>query len=197
MVSGMNRAFLSTKKRRGMLRIAALLVAFSAATGTPAALMAQQDSERRVAEITDWSVFEETNPKTCWVVSGPKKSVNTRDGKPVQVRRGQILLMVTFVPESGVKGQVSFTGGYPFAKDSQVTLQIGGQTFQLYTQAAADPEVAWAKSEADDAKIISAMKRGADATLTAYSARGTKTEDTFSLLGFTAAVEDAARRCGK
>ena len=40
-------------------------------------------------------------------------------------------------------------------------------------------------------KIITAMKRGAQATVTARSARGTQTKDTFSLLGFTAAVEDA------
>ena len=40
------------------------------------------------------------------------------------------------------------------------------------------------------------MKRGAEAVLTARSARGTQTKDTFSLLGFTAAIEDADKRCG-
>ena len=40
------------------------------------------------------------------------------------------------------------------------------------------------------------MKRGAEAVLTARSSRGTQTVDTFSLLGFTAAVEDAEERCG-
>jgi hypothetical protein len=39
------------------------------------------------------------------------------------------------------------------------------------------------------------MKKGAKAILTANSSRGTKTQDTFSLLGFTAAVEDAEKRC--
>jgi len=39
------------------------------------------------------------------------------------------------------------------------------------------------------------MKRGANAVLNARSGRGTRTQDTFSLLGFTAAVEEAARRC--
>ena len=46
-----------------------------------------------------------------------------------------------------------------------------------------------------DKKMIQAMKRGAKATLTGRSSRGTKTEDTFSLKGFTAAVEDASKRC--
>jgi hypothetical protein len=39
------------------------------------------------------------------------------------------------------------------------------------------------------------MKRGATATLTARSSRGTITKDTFSLSGYTAAVDDAAKRC--
>ena len=34
-----------------------------------------------------------------------------------------------------------------------------------------------------------------DAVLTARSARGTQTKDTFSLMGFSAAVEDAEKRC--
>ena len=39
------------------------------------------------------------------------------------------------------------------------------------------------------------MKRGVDAVLTARSSRGTQTKDTFSLLGYTAAVEEAEKRC--
>jgi hypothetical protein len=42
---------------------------------------------------------------------------------------------------------------------------------------------------------MTAMKRGTNAILTARSARGTQTQDTFSLLGFTAAAEEAERRC--
>ena len=41
------------------------------------------------------------------------------------------------------------------------------------------------------------MKRGTEAVLTARSERGTQTKDTFSLLGFTAAIEDAEKRCSQ
>ena len=51
-------------------------------------------------------------------------------------------------------------------------------------------------SASDDAKMVTAMKRGAGAIITGVSGRGTVTKDTFSLLGFTAAVEDAEKRCG-
>ncbi len=153
---------------------------------------AQSQSSNRVAAKTDWSVFVEDNPTECWGVSTPKETVNSRDGRVVAVNRGQTLLMVFYRPSAGAKGQVAFTGGYPFASGSTVRLDISGNAFELF----AEGEWAWPATTADDAKIITAMKRGADAKLTGRSGRGTKTEDTFSLLGFTAAVEDAAKRCG-
>ena len=52
-----------------------------------------------------------------------------------------------------------------------------------------------ASTAEDDAKIVAAMKRGKQAVLVGQSGRGTRTQDTFSLLGFTAAVDDAGARC--
>ncbi len=153
---------------------------------------AQSQSTNRVAAKTDWSVFVEDNPTECWGVSTPKESVNSRDGRVVAVNRGQTLLMVFYRPSAAAKGQVAFTGGYPFASGSTVTLEISGEAYELFTEG----EWAWPATTEDDSKIIAAMKRGADAKATGQSGRGTKTEDTFSLLGFTAAVEDAAKRCG-
>lgn len=153
---------------------------------------AQEQSTNRVAAKTDWSVFVEDNPTECWGVSTPKVSVNSRDGRVVAVRRGQTLLMVFYRPSAGAKGQVAFTGGYPFADGSTVNLNISGNQFEMFTEG----EWAWPATTDDDSKIITAMKRGADAILTGRSGKGTQTKDTFSLLGFTAAVEDAAKRCG-
>ncbi|MCX7558148.1 invasion associated locus B family protein [Sulfitobacter sp. F26204] len=153
---------------------------------------AQEQSTNRVAAKTDWSVFVEDNPTECWGVSTPKETVNSRDGRVVAVNRGQTLLMVFYRPSAGAKGQVAFTGGYPFASGSTVTMNISGTSFELFTEG----EWAWPATTDDDAKIITAMKRGANAILSGRSGRGTATKDTFSLLGFTAALEDAAKRCG-
>lgn len=168
-------------------RIAVIAAMLMGMTGAAAA----QDSTNRVAAHTDWSVFEATDPQQCWSVSSPKESVNTRDGQIVQVRRGDTLLFVSYIPSSNVDGQVSFTGGYPFRDGSTVTLSIDGNSFDLFT----DGEMAWAASSEEDTRIIAAMKAGAEAVLTGVSGRGTRTEDTFSLFGFTAAVEDAEKRC--
>jgi hypothetical protein len=152
---------------------------------------AQESSTNRVDAMTDWSVFEGQGPRECWAVTTYKESVNTKDGRVVAVTRGEILLMVFFRPEAGVTGQVAFTGGYPFANRSTVNVDIDGTEFELYTEG----EWAWPASPQDDAKLVTAMKRGSSAVLTAVSTRGTTTKDTFSLLGFTAAVEDAEKRC--
>lgn len=167
--------------------LAAALAGFAAGGA-----MAQSQSTNRVAAETDWSVFVEDNPTECWGASTPKEMVNSRDGRVVAVNRGQTLLMVFYRPSAGAKGQVAFTGGYPFASGSTVNMDISGTTFELFTEG----EWAWPATPEDDNKIITAMKRGASAIMTARSGRGTQTKDTFSLLGFTAAVEDAAKRCG-
>ncbi len=148
-----------------------------------------QESTNRVATMTDWSVFAEENPKECWGVSSPKETVNTRDGQPVQVRRGDILLFVTFRP--GVAGEISFSGGYPFAGGSTVKLDVDGTGYDLIS----DGEWAWPGTKEDDAAILAALKKGTTAVLSAQSGKGTQTKDTFSLRGFTAAMEEAGKRC--
>lgn len=158
-----------------------------AATG----VSAQDTSTNQVAAKTDWSVFEDSSPRECWAVSSPKETVNTKDGRVVSVKRSDILLMAFFRPEAGVSGQITFTGGYPFAPGSTVNVSVDGNSFELFTEG----EWAWPASTSDDAKILTALKRGSEAVLTARSARGTQTKDTFSLSGFTAAVEDAEKRC--
>ena len=170
-------------KRLGMM------AALSLGLGIPAA--AQEESTNRVASTTDWSVFEANEPRECWAVTTFTESVNTRDGRVVSVNRGSILLMVFYRPGDDVKGQVAFTGGYPSREGSTVNVTIDGKEFEFYTEG----EWAWPPSGKEDSQIVTAMKRGSKAVVTAKSSRGTTTKDTFSLLGFTASVEDAEKRC--
>jgi hypothetical protein len=150
-----------------------------------------QDSTNQVAVKTDWSVFTEEDPKECWGVSQPRETVNTRDGQPVSVQRSEIRMFVTFRPGAGAAGEISFTGGYTFAPGSTVTVEIDGATFELFTEG----EWSWPGSATDDAALLAAMKKGTTAVMTARSARGTQTVDTFSLRGFTAAMAEAETRC--
>lgn len=159
----------------------------AAATG-----VAAQEQTTRVDSHDRWSVFESSgSTKECWIASAPTSSRATRNGSTVQVNRGEIRLMVTNRPGQNVANEVSFTGGYPFRDGSSVTVTIGGQQYEFYTRG----EWAWPSSPADDQRIVAAMRAGADARLVGTSARGTTTTDTISLIGFTAALGDASKRC--
>ena len=163
--------------------------ACTAALVMAAGIAQAQESDNQVAVKTDWSVFAEDNPKECWAVSVPKESVNTKDGQPATVRRGDIQMFVTYRP--GAAPELSFTGGYPFAKDSTVKVDVDGTIYELFT----DGEYAWTAGADQDAALIAALKRGTTAVITGASGRGTQTKDTISLRGFTAAMEEAAQRC--
>ena len=160
-----------------------------AATGIATFGALAQESTNNVAVKTDWNVFTEASPKECWGVSVPKETVNTRDGKPAQAQRSAIQLFVTYRPGKG--GEVSFTGGYPFAPGSTVSVDVDGAKFELFT----DGEWAWTGGAQEDTALLTAMKRGTNAVLSARSGKGTQTKDTFSLRGFTAAVNEAESRC--
>jgi len=170
--------------RRAALAGAAIAVSATAA-------IAQEESTNRVAANTDWAVFVEDGPRQCWAVSAPKETVNMRDGRVVAVRRGDIYMLVFYQPADNIAGQVQFVGGYPFASGSTVEVVIGEDTFEFFTEG----ESAWPASPEEDARVVAAMKAGVDAVVTGRSSRGTTTRDTFSLLGFTAAVDDAEDRC--
>ncbi|MCC6304639.1 MAG: hypothetical protein IT545_05515 [Rhodobacteraceae bacterium] len=168
---------------RGIAAAAALVLAAAAA--------AAQDSSNVVATQTDWSVFVEDDPKECWAVSSPKEwSATDRNGRATSVRRGDIRFFVAYRP-AGARGEIAYTGGYPFAEGSAVAVEIGEARFELFTEG----EWAWPASPEEDGRLMEAMRKGEQAIVTARSGRGNNTRDVFSLLGFTAATTEAERRC--
>ena len=164
------------------------------ATALGAAGAGAQDSEQsRVDAKRDWSIFEASQDgnKICWIVSRPTESVALRGGKQVAVNRGDIYLMVAVRPADDVAHEVSFVAGYPFKQGSEVEAKVGSTTFEMFT----DEQYAWAPSAEEDGRIVAAFRKGIDAKLEGLSHRDTTTVDTFSLIGFTAALEAAQDRC--
>ncbi|TWI34504.1 invasion associated locus B family protein [Paracoccus sulfuroxidans] len=168
------------------LRATVAATAIAIAVSSP---VIAQDSSNIVGSEGDWTAFSASSPKECWAVSAPKSTENTKDGKRVEVNRGDIRLYVAYRP--GQQGEVSFSGGYPFASDSTVDVNIGGNVFKLFTEG----ESAWTGSPADDARLVSALRAGSSAIVSGRSARGTITKDTFSLSGITAMTNQAQAAC--
>lgn len=165
-----------------------------AAVGLAAALtVGAASAQTRVDAKRDWSIFEagEGAQKVCWIVSQPKSTSASRGGQTVQVNRGDIFLMVAVRPADQVKNEVSYLGGYPFKEGSNVTVTVGSDNYTMFT----DGENAWTSSPADDDRLTAGFRSGTDARVQGESSRGTVTRDTFSLAGFTAALDEARKRC--
>jgi len=151
-----------------------------------------QQVANRVDAKRDWSVFTaDADGKVCWIVTQPKSTTARRGGKPVQVNRGDIYLMVSVRPNQGVKNEVSVVSGYPYAPGSKVEAKIGSAKFSMFTAG----ENGWLDNPDIDARMIVAMTGGSTAIVTGSSERGTETTDTFSLLGFTDAMNLAKDLC--
>jgi len=143
---------------------------------------------------TDWSVYVTDSPKECFIISKPTDSSARRDGEAVTVRRGDIRFYVSIIPGENVISEPSFLAGYPLRQDVPVQFRVKDTTLQLYPNADIHLEYAWPRP-ADDAALIAAMRAGAEALIVGVSTRGTETTDTFSLIGFTAAIEKALELC--
>ena len=178
---------------KNFLKLGTIALLAGILTGVVGPGAAGAQTQQRVDAKKDWSIFqaEAEGRKVCWIVSQPTKTAAFRNGKSVQVNRGDVFLMISIRPADGVTNEVSFLSGYPFKKGSEVKASVGRKKFTLFTEG----ENAWAPSAKDDAALIDAFRRGARAKVEGVSKRGTKTVDTFSLSGFTAALEAAVGLC--
>ena len=157
------------------------LIAVLATAGTP--VLAKQ-----ISAFKDWSAHSEGKSKarTCWIYSEPVKD----EGK--YSKRGRIYLLVTHRPGEKTVDQVQFTAGYTFKKGSAVRVVIGSKKFELFTNA----DTAWARSAKDDSALVTAMRGGSKMVVTGQSSRGTRTKDTYSLAGISAAHKAIGKACG-
>ena len=127
----------------------------------------------------DWRAYryDKDGIRTCFISSVPVKSAGKYDPK----NRGDIHVFVSHGPGKGDRNVVQVIAGYTYKAHSDVSINIDGKRFNLYTHEAR----AYAVTEEDDRRIIALMRRGSRMTVIGTSSRGTKTTDTYSLSGFT------------
>lgn len=161
---------------------------FATALTMAALAFAAPASAKQIGAFKDWSAHAEGKGKarTCWIYSEPVKD----EGK--YKRRGRIYLLVTHRPGEKTFNQVQFTAGYTYNKGSAVQVAIGAKKFELFTNG----DTAWARSTKDDAALVAAMRGGARMVVNGQSSRGTRTKDTYSLSGISAAHKAIGKACG-
>ncbi len=163
-------------------RRALLLMIFVLFAPLPAAAAVET-----LGTFQDWTAYETTQggKRICYMVGAPKKDEGNYS------KRGKILTMVTHRPASKSFNVVSIHAGYKYKKGSTAEVTIGGARFTLFTNA----ETAWANDSSDDKVLVKNMRAGAKMIIRGKSWRGTDTKDTYSLLGFTAALRAINKAC--
>lgn len=131
--------------------------------------------------------FTENSGQVCMMWSSPRKA----EGNYTQ--RGEILAFVTHRPAEGRAGIVGFKMGYPFASGEQLKVSIDGGA---PVSVPAGGDIAQHDSPDVNRRLVKGMREGGTMVATGRSRRGTKTVDTYSLAGFTAAYRAISEACG-
>jgi hypothetical protein len=158
---------------------------------TPAAKPAAADSDQAtlLGQYGEWGAYTAApaGKKICFALGKPGSSQTNPPNRP----RDPAYLFVSTRPADQVKEEVSVIIGYPLKPNSEAMAVVGSADFAMYTQ----NDGAWVKNAADEARLVDAMRKGADMVIKGESSRGTKTTDTFSLKGISQALDKIAQEC--
>ena len=130
-----------------------------------------------------WSFVKDED--WCYIGSSPIKS-----DLPETKKRGDNYILVYKIIGSD-ENIIQIEAGYKYNLDKKINVKIDDSNFNFYSTEDSS-ETAWAN---DDNKIIYAMKKGLELILTGESTRGTKTNDIYTLKGFTKAVNQLNNDC--
>jgi hypothetical protein len=173
-----------TQSMTQISRLCALTLLSALAAGS-----ADAAAPRVLGTFNDWEAYqliEGNNQRTCYMASQPSKK------EPGNVRRGDVLVFVTHRPADKERDVVNVQLGYPLKSGTDVQLTVGDAKFSLFPNG----EAAWTRGAADDKALVGAMMKGAAMTVVGQSERGTRTIDSYSLRGFTAAYREITKACG-
>lgn len=145
--------------------------------------------ETPLGTFKDWQAysFEEDGNTVCVVWSTPQAETGN------YTRRGPVRIFVAHRTWARPKrvNEISIETGYTYKENSDAVATVGNEKFEMFT----DGDTAWNRASEDDAKMIRAMRIGNEMIVEGESNRGTKTTDTYSLLGFTAAHNAINEAC--
>ena len=140
----------------------------------------------QLASYGDWGVFlaQTEKSKTCYALATPK------DRAPAGLKRDPAYVFIANRPGENVREEVSIIMGFPM-KEGSGRAEIAGSGFALIAKGAN----AWIKNQAEEAKFVDALKKGAKLIIKASSLRGHVTTDSYSLTGLAQALERVEKEC--
>ena len=130
-----------------------------------------------------WSFVKDED--WCYIGSSPIKS-----DLPETKKRGDNYILVYKIIGSD-ENIIQIEAGYKYNLDKKINVKIDNTNFDFYSTEDSS-ETAWTN---DDKKVIYAMKKGLELLLSGESSRKTITNDTYTLKGFTAAINKLNKDC--
>ena len=137
----------------------------------------------------DWHAYKETENghPVCVMSATPQKEQGD------YTKRGEVAAIISHRPAEKRIGEISIQAGYPYKDGSGVTATVDGKkTFKMFTKG----DHAWTYNAQADREFAAAMRAGYKLVIQGTSSRGTLTTDTYSLKGFTAAMNAIDKACG-
>jgi hypothetical protein len=123
--------------------------------------------------------------RVCYAVSSPVAY------DPKGLNRAESRIFVSFRPNDKIQNEISITSGYNYKASSRVNVVIDKKEFKFETE----DNFAWLTKYEEEVAMIELMRKSSQAKISATSAKGSKTTDTFSLSGFSDAYEVAKKKC--
>ena len=163
--------------------------AATAAPAAPAAPAIGGVQPTLLGTYGDWGAYTASpgGKKMCFALAKPGKSDTVPPNRP----RDPSYLFISSRPAEKVKDEVSIIIGYGFKPNSDATIELGGASYDMYTQG----DGAWVKNAAEEPRLVDAMRKGTDMTIKGESARGTATTDSYSLKGLAQALDKVGEEC--
>jgi hypothetical protein len=146
-------------------------------------LFASFSSSLFALEKGSWTLSK--NDDWCYIGSLPIKS-----DLPETKKRGENYILVYKIIGSN-ENIVQVEAGYQYNLDEDIVVNIDNTSFKFYSTEDSS-ETAWTNN---DEKVIFAMKKGLKLVLSGQSSRGTITNDTYTLKGFTSAINKLNKDC--
>ena len=146
-----------------------LLISFSST------LFALEKGSWTLTKDNDW----------CYIGSLPIKSDLSETKK-----RGENYILVYKIIGSD-ENIVQVEAGYKYNLEKDIVVKIDNSSFKFYST----KDSSETACTDDDSEVIYAMKKGLELVLSGQSSRGTITNDTYTLKGFTSAINNLNKDC--
>tara|TARA_B100001250_G_scaffold344607_1_gene313692 strand:+ start:40 stop:513 length:474 start_codon:yes stop_codon:yes gene_type:complete len=130
-----------------------------------------------------WSFVQDED--WCYIGSSPIES----DLPETKIRGENYILVYKIIGSE--ENIIQIEAGYKYNLEKRINVKIDNANFDFYSTEDSS-ETAWTN---DDNKVVYAMKKGLELTLTGESTRGTITNDIYTLKGFTKAVNKLNEDC--